>query len=83
LGGKWRDDGHLATLRGTLSAILKHVFMLNIRSKQELLEPHCFTAPAPPGDVAQYGSSSCIITVKLIFHFFFTLKGDFDPDHKI
>jgi hypothetical protein len=36
-------------------------FMLNISSKQELLEPHRLTAPAPPDDVARCGSSFCIV----------------------
>jgi hypothetical protein len=42
--------------RISLGAIFNHFFMLNISSKQELSEPHRFTAPAPPDDAARCGS---------------------------
>jgi hypothetical protein len=58
--------------------------MLNISSKQELSEPHRFTAPAPPDDVARCGS----IRLQLLhryhcFSIFIYFKFDFTKFIKI
>jgi hypothetical protein len=56
--------------------------MLNISSKQELPEPHGFTAPAPPDDVALCGSKVDFTKFikSLFFNVPFCFGSDPDPD---
>jgi hypothetical protein len=65
--------------------VLKRVYyVLNKSSKQELSEPHGFTAPAPPDDVARCGSIRLQLLHRLhSFSIFLYFKFDFTKFIKV